>query len=95
MKQHVFTFLFVLLAFPLKLFAQDIAYVSDKEEYRRSSLCLILLTHKDKKYAEEMERIFKEFPMPARYNEHNIVGFRCVSVRGSRRRPTSTGCCSE
>ena len=30
MKQHVFTFLFVLLAFPLKLFAQDIAYVSDK-----------------------------------------------------------------
>lgn len=84
MKQHVFTFLFVLLAFPLKLFAQDIAYVSDKEEYRRSSLCLILLTHKDKKYAEEMERIFKEFPMPARYNEHNIVGFRCVSVRGKQ-----------
>lgn len=84
MKQHVFTFLFVLLAFPLKLFAQDIAYVSDKEEYRRSSLCLILLTHKDKKYAEEMERIFKEFPMPARYNEHNIVGFRCVSVRGTQ-----------
>lgn len=84
MKQHVFTFLFVLLAFPLKLFSQDIAYVSDKEEYRRSSLCLILLTHKDKKYAEEMERIFKEFPMPARYNEHNIVGFRCVSVRGTQ-----------
>lgn len=84
MKQHVFTFLFVLLAFPLKLFSQDIAYVSDKEEYRRSSLCLILLTHKDKKYAEEMERIFKEFPMPARYNEHNIVGFRCVSVRGKQ-----------
>ena len=84
MKQYFFTFLFLLIAFPLKLAAQDIAFVSDKEEYRRSSLCLILLTHKDKKYAEEMERIFKEFPMPARYNEHNIVGFRCVSVRGKQ-----------
>ena len=84
MKQYFFTFLFLLIAFPLKLAAQDIAFVSDKEEYRRSSLCLILLTHKDKKYAEEMERIFKEFPMPARYNEHNIVGFRCVSVRGTQ-----------
>ena len=84
MKQYFFTFLFLLIAFPLKLAAQDIAFVSDKEEYRRSSLCLILLTHKDKKYAEEMERIFQDFPMPARYNEHNIVGFRCVSVRGTQ-----------
>lgn len=84
MKQYFFTFLFLLIAFPLKLAAQDIAFVSDKEEYRRSSLCLILLTHKDKKYAEEMERIFQDFPMPARYNEHNIVGFRCVSVRGKQ-----------
>ena len=84
MKQYFFTFLFLLIAFPLKLAAQDIAFVSDKEEYRRSSLCLILLTHKDKKYAEEMERIFQEFPMPARYNEHNIVGSRCVSVLGTQ-----------
>ena len=84
MKQYFFTFLFLLIAFPLKLAAQDIAFVSDKEEYRRSSLCLILLTHKDKKYAEEMERIFQDFPMPARYNEHNIVGFRCVSVGGTQ-----------
>ena len=84
MRKQLFAFLLVLLALPLKLAAQDIAFSSDKEEYRRSSLCLILLTHKDKKYAEEMERIFKEFPMPARYNEHNIVGFRCISVRGKQ-----------
>ena len=66
MRKQLFAFLLVLLALPLKLAAQDIAFSSDKEEYRRSSLCLILLTHKDKKYAEELERIFKEFPMPAR-----------------------------
>ncbi|MCI7378567.1 MAG: hypothetical protein MSH66_02140 [Bacteroidales bacterium] len=84
MRKQLFAFLLVLLALPLKLAAQDIAFSSDKEEYRRSSLCLILLTHKDKKYAEEMERIFQDFPMPARYNEHNIVGFRCISVRGKQ-----------
>ena len=28
--------------------------VSDKERYRRSSLCIIMLTHRGKKYAEEM-----------------------------------------
>ena len=56
----------------------------DKEQYRRSSLCLILLTHRDKKYAEAMERIFRSFPLPARYNEHNISGLRVISVSGSQ-----------
>lgn len=56
----------------------------DKEHYRRSSLCLILLTHRDKKYAEAMERVFKSFPLPARYNEHNITGLRVISVRGKQ-----------
>ena len=32
---------------------------TDKERYRRSSLCTIMLTHRDKKYAEEMERVFR------------------------------------
>lgn len=58
--------------------------VSDKEQYRRSSLCLILLTHSDKKYADEMERIFKSFPLPARYNEHNISDLRVISVKGKQ-----------
>ena len=56
----------------------------DREQYRRSSLCLILLTHRDKKYAQEMERIFNEFPLPARYNEHNITGLRVISVTGKQ-----------
>ena len=58
--------------------------ISDKDQYRRSSLCLILLTHRDKKYAAAMERVFKNFPLPARYNEHNISDLRVISVRGKQ-----------
>lgn len=57
-----------------------------RDEYRRSSLCLVLLTHRDKKYAAEMERVFRNFPMPARYNEHNISDVRVISVRGKKSR---------
>lgn len=54
-----------------------------KENYRRSSLCLILLAHSDKEYAEGMTRVFQSFPMPARYNEHN-VDVRVVNVKGKQ-----------
>ena len=57
---------------------------SDRESYRRSSLCLIMLTHRDKKYAEGMERVFRNFPLPSRYNEHNISDMRCISVKGKQ-----------
>lgn len=56
----------------------------DKDQYRRSSLCLILLTHKDKKYAAAMERVFRNFPPPLRYNEHNISDVRVISVTGKQ-----------
>ncbi len=58
--------------------------VSDKERYRRSSLCIIMLTHRGKKYAEEMERVFKNFPLPLRYNEHNISDLRVITVKGKQ-----------
>ena len=58
--------------------------VNDKDHYRRSSLCLILLTHRDKQYAEAMERVFRSFPLPARYNEHNITDLRVISVSGKQ-----------
>ncbi|MCH5229970.1 MAG: LysM peptidoglycan-binding domain-containing protein [Muribaculaceae bacterium] len=56
-----------------------------KENYRRSSLCLILLAHSDKQYAEGMTRVFQAFPMPARYNEHN-VDVRVVNVKGKQKK---------
>jgi hypothetical protein len=59
---------------------------ADQQEYRRSSLCLIMLTHRGRKYAEDMERVFRNFPLPARYNEHNISDLRVISVKGKQDR---------
>lgn len=56
-----------------------------KDHYRRSSLCLLLLTHSDKQYADAMTEVFQSFPMPHRYNEHN-VDVRVVKVKGKQTR---------
>lgn len=61
------------------------AQSSDKDHYRRSSLCLVLLAHDDKQYAEAMARVFQDFPMPARYNEHN-TSVRVIRVKGHQSR---------
>ncbi len=87
MKRIFYIFLAFTLLFPTCALAQTDNKESKtiaKEQYRRSSLCLILLTHKDKKYAQAMERVFKSFPLPARYNEHNITDLRVISVRGKQ-----------
>lgn len=81
MKKIIIAIIGVILIFPCNLHGQT---TSDKEHYRRSSLTLILLTHKDKKYANEMENVFKNFPLPARYNEHNISDLRVISVHGKQ-----------
>ena len=82
MKKFLIAFM-VLFAVTFDVTAQG-NYTSDKDDYRRSSLCLVLLTHKDKKYADAMQRVFQDFPMPARYNEHNISDVRVISVRGKQ-----------
>ena len=81
MKNYILLILGFLLIMPCRLVAQT---TSDKDHYRRSSLTLILLTHNDKKYASDMERVFRNFPLPARYNEHNISDIRVISVRGKQ-----------
>lgn len=82
-KKKIWSLLLVLSLMAFNASAQG-EYSPDREDYRRSSLCLILLTHKDKKYAEEMQRVFQDFPMPARYNEHNISDVRVISVYGKQ-----------
>lgn len=47
-------------------------HYGENETYRRSSLCIIMLTHKGKEYASEMERVFKSMVLPLRYNRHDI-----------------------
>ncbi len=56
-----------------------------RDHYRRSSICLILIVHTDKPYAEDMVRVFQNFPMPVRYNEHNI-DLKVVEVTGKQKR---------
>lgn len=48
------------------------SHYGETETFRRSSLCLILLTHQGTRYAEEMEQQFLQMPLPERYNDHNI-----------------------
>lgn len=47
-------------------------HYGENEVYRRSSLCIIMLTHRGKQYASEMESVFKNMVLPLRYNRHDI-----------------------
>ncbi len=83
MKKVLLSFAVFCATLPI-LGQQEIS--QEQQNYRRSSLCLILLTHSDKKYAEAMERVFRSFPLPLRYNEHNIPTLRVVKVTGKQSR---------
>lgn len=56
-----------------------------RDHYRRSSICLLLLVHSDKPYADAMVRVFNDFPKPLRYNEHNL-DVRVVEVKGKQKK---------
>lgn len=47
-------------------------HYGESEVYRRSSLCIIMLTHRGKVYATEMESVFKNMVLPLRYNRHDV-----------------------
>lgn len=51
----------------------------ETEDFRRSSLCLMLITHNGDKYASDIEAQFKAMPLPTRYNGLN-VDVRCIST---------------
>ena len=52
------------------------------EDYRRSSLCLLLLTNKGDTYAKAIENQFLAMPLPSRYNSLN-VDVRVINVSKS------------
>lgn len=60
------------------------AFSDDKDQYRRSSLCLVLLAHSEKEYVDAMISVFRDFPLPHRYNEHNISDVRVIRVTGKQ-----------
>lgn len=51
----------------------------EMEDFRRSSLCLILLSHSNKIYASDIERQFLAMDLPSRYNGLN-VDVRVINV---------------
>ena len=55
-------------------------YSREMDDYHRSSLCIVLLTHRGKQYAEDIERIFNNYPVPARYDNHNVASVRVINV---------------
>ena len=52
--------------------AQEGRKYGEAEQYRRSSLSLILISHGGKKYAQQIEQQFYQIVPPERYNEHRI-----------------------
>lgn len=41
-------------------------------EYRRSSLCSILVRHPERKYDFDIAQVFTSIPIPEKYNDHNL-----------------------
>lgn len=41
-------------------------------DYRRSSLCSILVRHPERKYDFDIAKVFQTIPIPDKYNEHNL-----------------------
>lgn len=73
------TFLIICCALAVLLAAGQVnaqnqvdSHYGEAETFRRSSLCLIILTHQGTRYAEEMEQQFLQMPLPERYNDHNV-----------------------
>jgi len=54
--------------------AQDNAF-----NYRRSSICSMLVRHDEQKFADEIERQFLLIPVPDKYNDHDL-SVKVVSV---------------
>ena len=69
----VLTFMFIgSLAFAQE--AEQSAKDAKSEEYRRSSLCLILVDEQDMPMRDLIVTSFLEAPMPDKFNDHNISG---------------------
>lgn len=50
-------------------------YAQDNEEnfyYERSSLHTMMIGHKNNKFSEVVEQVFKSVPFPERFNDHNL-----------------------
>lgn len=71
MKKNVFIIIAILVCLPGIMMAQS-KKSGETEDFRRSSLCLMLITHQGDEYAKAIEKQFMEMPLPNRYNDLNV-----------------------
>lgn len=45
---------------------------NSQQEYRRSSIYSVLISHSEQNYASEIQKAFLDMPVPERYNDHNL-----------------------
>ena len=71
----------ILLLQPMCVHAQEALShrTGETDDFRRSSLCLMLITNRGDKYAQAIEQQFLAMPLPNRYNGLN-VSVRCINV---------------
>lgn len=71
-KKSIVCTLVLLLTVSLMAFSQGNVRNGETENFRRSSLCLMLITHKGDEYAKAIEQQFLAMPLPSRYNALNV-----------------------
>lgn len=59
-------------------------------EYRRSSLCSILIRHPEKEYDNDIAEVYPTIPVPEKYNDHN-VGTRMINAAMRNRHKSYKG----
>lgn len=72
---------------------KTVSYVKMQGEsidYRRSSLCSILIRHPEKKYDGDIAAVFPQIPIPDKYNDHNLAT-REINAAMKRKDKSYTG----
>lgn len=67
MRYRIPILLAVLLALSYASFAQQ-----TDTQYRRSSLYSILIRHPEKEFGKDIDSVFRNIPMPEKYDDHNL-----------------------
>ena len=74
--KKIFTLTLALLASLPYLCAQDAA---EEIQYRRSSIYSLMVKHEQQKFADTIAVVFKDMPVPDKYNDHDL-SVKVVSV---------------
>lgn len=78
MKRNIITLLLALAVVFPTLAKKEITNI--EQNYRRISLCSMLVRHSEDKFADEIEEQFLEIPISEQYNDHNL-SVRVVDVK--------------